>query len=432
MAATDAFTGLPDLIRQLNVSSKKIREDSGNRHEPEATQMQLVRLEEMPVVTKPRKEQRCRKPTNTAQFRNELMQRTQKHAGVTELRNHFYNAVQDYFAEMDLHFGRTCRIIVRAFTHLTAVSRDASNTLPFFTVCYSSADPFFDFTIVLNSETVGAKITVTFVAATKDQSCKHIFATAWRPPAYIRMLNTADEKTTIIEGSSMQLEFDQVPLPVPFTAFPLIFKIQRATTLAPCTTTRDAAIHLEPSSPGGGIGDQGRVDGLLPNSKNAITGHIPINVPQRLPTGKQTAVPLAPSREQVSKGDKCLCDNTELNKEATKVLRYSTEWNPCGPNFRITDCIYGHVCQNWKCVGSENANCTMKCFIMSILQSSNGSRQGSSTHPSRRRLRSRERVVKQMDALVRSLRLQHADALYLSSGVTRQHNNVLRPSSNLL
>ena len=89
----------------------------------------------------------------------------------------------------------------------------------------------------------------TFAAAAKDRSCKHIFVAGCRRPTYLCMLNTVDDRTTVIEGSSMREGFDQIPLPVPYTAFPYIFKEPGCDGTGP-RGLHSACISEHDSSPG--------------------------------------------------------------------------------------------------------------------------------------------------------------------------------------
>lgn len=83
------------------------------------------------------------------------------HVDGTELKDYVYSAVQTYLSKMDLHFGRTCRVIVRAFTDYEAILTEPDQSVLSFIAGFSSADPFFDITIVQNSEVVESKITGT-------------------------------------------------------------------------------------------------------------------------------------------------------------------------------------------------------------------------------------------------------------------------------
>ncbi|KAF1363130.1 hypothetical protein EJ07DRAFT_173827 [Lizonia empirigonia] len=108
-----------------------------------------------------------------------------------------------------------------------------------------------------------------YEAAVKDEKCAWIFVAAWRRPGYISMLNVANEKTTVLEGSSMRKGFDQLQLGVPFTRFPHIFQEPDTHNLHPA--------FLPAHHPTTGPPSTKKLPGRLPTPAQAIPNHIPLN-----------------------------------------------------------------------------------------------------------------------------------------------------------
>ncbi|KAJ8115706.1 hypothetical protein OPT61_g2701 [Boeremia exigua] len=350
-------------------------------------------------------------------FTDDVVQQIQNRAESRKLRRQFQMAFRTYFSGDDVLFVQRCRLVVRAFTTLAAAG-DTNSISAEFAARFSSVDPFFDMITVLDSEILEDKITEAFDVAVRDPNCKRLLVAAWQRPAYIRMLGTATDKVTVIEGASMRDGYEHVPLPAPMEAFPKLFKKPRQSevfTWGPCfeDVGEDIAISEHPESGVAKTGitgafgaadhpvsvlfgdeddDQVQNDGplLAPNDAPLLTPNdaapvlIPINKNHervdanvRVPSKKVYAefyevYPMGskqPCRRHHLTSDcpfgvNCKFDHSDLSLVALEVLRCKARRVACrdGSSCRRSDCIYGHSCRSKECVATDSPGCSLRCF----------------------------------------------------------------------
>lgn len=65
-----------------------------------------------------------------------------------------------------------------------------------------------------------------------------------------------------------------------------------------------------------------------------------------------------------SKGDTCRYDHSELDSSTFRVFRYMTKTTPCshGSECQRVDCVYGHVCQDTRCLEELREKCPLAAF----------------------------------------------------------------------
>ena len=63
-------------------------------------------------------------------------------------------------------------------------------------------------------------------------------------------------------------------------------------------------------------------------------------------------------------GSNCSFDHSAISSQIYMVFRYMTKRNPCamGSDCHRADCMYGHVCQDTKCLIDELDSCSMRKF----------------------------------------------------------------------
>lgn len=209
----------------------------------------------------------------------------------------------------------------------------------------------------------------------KDEKCAWIFVAAWRRPGYIAMLNVANEKTTVLEGSSLRNGFDQMQLGVPFNRFPHIFQRPDTHKLHPA--------FLPAYHPTTGPQSTKRLPGRLPTPAQAIPNHIPLNKHgERLDIA--TPLPSTSLRHEFHRrfppgaiqpcnwhhlagrcrgAVACAYDHSEMTAGMLVYRRFQTSLVPCaeGSGCRRLGCFYGHVCRMWKCE-VDGEGCSMRVF----------------------------------------------------------------------
>ncbi|KAI4909595.1 hypothetical protein J4E90_008293 [Alternaria incomplexa] len=133
-----------------------------------------------------------------------------------------------------------------------------------------------------------------------------------------------------------------------------------------------------------GTTDAHRQPGRLLQLRDAIPGHVPINADgqrldyymkrppfsdKQLYSGKYDTGERQPCKwfhlaNVCHYQDLCAFDHSDISTQVRKVLEYTVKRKPCnmGSECRRIDCIYGHVCQDTRCITDGLETCGMKRF----------------------------------------------------------------------
>ena len=251
-----------------------------------------------------------------------------------------------------------------------------------------------------------------FETARYDPNCKHIFLAAWRRPVYLAMLRTCSKKVTLVQGNRMGAGVKFVPLPCGSISIPHIFDkpagkdpfssltshsmrkrfVEKLINVeASCKDESHGFSHLDthyncdidPTTPNDTT-DAYRQEGRLPYLQDAKRGHVPVNeTGHRLDYHMELPSPAdrqayaekfgsgAPpcrlfhlGKKRCRFGSSCSFDHSEVSSQVYMVVKYMTKRNPCamGSDCHRADCMYGHVCQDTKCLSDDLDSCSMRRF----------------------------------------------------------------------
>lgn len=155
------------------------------------------------------------------------------------MRERLHQAVKRYMADLDPKSNDTFRIFVRAYA---AMNKIPQNYLVDFFARFTSADPHFDFTILLGQSSVEERIisellmpwscdealahstTDVCSAAEKDHKCKHILVAACSKTHQFALMQPLKGKATLIQGVHTEIGNEASALGLPMTAFPYVFR----------------------------------------------------------------------------------------------------------------------------------------------------------------------------------------------------------------
>jgi len=228
---------------------------------------------------------------------------------------------------------------------------------------------------------------------------------------YLAMLRTSSKKVTLVHGNGMGAGANLVPLPCDSISIPEIFDKPAGkdsfSSLAPHSIRKryleklisdKAAYNDDLRSPqyvnprGNGSVQYAasnatthvlRQSGQLPRRCDAPAHHVPINnrgqrvdyhMSRPSPADKQTFTEKFGSgvrpctdfhlRGVCGFGDDCFFSHSEISAQIRKVITYMVKRSPCsiGCACRRIDCIYGHVCQDTRCLSEYSDSCSMREF----------------------------------------------------------------------
>jgi len=251
-----------------------------------------------------------------------------------------------------------------------------------------------------------------FETARYDPNCKHIFLAAWRRPVYLAMLRTSSKKVTLVQGDGMGAGAKFVPLPCDFISIPNIFdkpagKDPFSSLTSDSMRKRfveklisvDASYKneshdlsyvdthydcdVEPTTPNYTT-DAHRQELRLPYLRDAKRGHVPVNetghrldyhmelpspadrqaYAEKFGSGAPPCRSFHLGKGKCRFGSNCSFDHSQISSQICKVVKYMTKRNPCamGSGCHRADCMYGHVCQDTKCLSDELDSCSMRKF----------------------------------------------------------------------
>ncbi|KAF2830525.1 hypothetical protein CC86DRAFT_402560 [Ophiobolus disseminans] len=335
----------------------------------------------------------------------------------TELNQNLSKSISQNLQEILPSSGsQPYRLHVRVYAHPPKLQRGALNGFNR-GVHECSADMELEFISVYTDRGLGVQREIgdAFSDAIKDPRCTHIYLAAWERLAYLFLLQTPSPKVHVVLSEAMGPGYETIPLPCRFTRLPALFAAPSHSDRLIEQYQDHGVYHPIGSLVAEGVFDSKlcnehlcelphapvtetvwtdklnlatpkprlRAPGPLPQRKEALLGHIPVNKDgQRLDYYMETP-PTAVCREYKSKvmdseqpckwhhltngcryRNNCKYDHSELSREGLWRLRYVVKKEPCtyGPRCRRENCIFGHICLSVRCLTEDVTTCPLRNF----------------------------------------------------------------------